>query len=90
MVLWVWTARPSRESAGVGEGLGDQVPGWPQTVGSREEPLARQGELEAGKQQKRTKDPRAASGFILCTGPSTLWTAARPQASFLTILYASK
>lgn len=70
-VLWVWTARPSRESKGVGEGLGglwpspllpDQVPGWPQTVGSREEPLARQGELESGKQQKRTKDVGSQHG----------------------------
>ena len=70
-MLWVWTAHPSRESEGVGEGLGglwpspllpDQVPGWPQTVGSREEPLARQRELESGKQQKRTKDVGSQHG----------------------------
>lgn len=29
MVLWVWTARPSRESAGVGEGLGGPRPSSP-------------------------------------------------------------
>lgn len=58
---------------GVGEGLGGPQPPpllpaqvlesrGQQTAGSREEPLARQGELESGEQQKTTKDVGSQHG----------------------------